>query len=122
MLTRLANLGLLGWDVTGDFGGLTAYDSKRRKIVMFPRSPPLNPPTQKQEANRDRFRAVAQWWCACSAEYRTAVNLMARRANLCITGYDLATHCALTWSPGVWHTVCAQAGLFPDEPPDLRGA
>lgn len=117
MLTKLANTNLLGWDVTGDIGGFTAYDSAHRKVVVFPRAPPLNPPTPAQEAVRDRLTRFAEWWRDCPRAYKDTCQEMACRAGLRITGNNFAFH---TWCSGDlagWHTVCRQANRFPEAPP-----
>jgi len=117
MLTKLAHQNLLGWGATGDIAGYTVYYSERGKTVVFPRSPPLNPPTPAQEANRDRFRAFAEWWNACPTSYKTQVERMCCRAGLRITGYNFACYLWCSGDSACWHTVCLQAKEFPAEPP-----
>lgn len=119
MLSKLANTNLLGWDCTGDIGGFTAYYSERRKIVIFPRSPPLNPPTPKQEAVRDFFRDVATWWRSCPPQYRTGCQHLATACGLNVTGYNVATHVCRTGDAACWETLCKQSGLNMECPPHI---
>lgn len=119
MLTKLANLGLLGWDATGDIAGYTTYYSERHKIVVFDRAPPLNPPTEAQEAVRDFFRSVATWWRECTPEYRAECQRAACGACLRITGYNLATYVCRTGDAACWETVCRQSGIDLECPPTL---
>lgn len=119
MLQKLAELGLLGFQITGDIGPYTTYSSARRKGVVFERAPPLNPPTPAQEQVRDFFRDVATWWQSCDPEYRADVQEMANAAGLRITGYNLCTGVCRTGSAENWETVCRQGGYVLAQPPRL---
>jgi hypothetical protein len=68
---------------------MTYYTSRRGKTIFFPRSPPLNPPTDLQEYFRDLYRFAGTQWRSASALNRKNWNDAARRAHLAITGYNL---------------------------------
>ena len=79
----------LGMYITGDIGPLTFYTSQRAKLVVFPRAPPLNPPSATQETIRELFRTYAASWRALTNAQRQQWLTIARKANLAITGYNL---------------------------------
>ncbi len=79
----------LGLSVTGDLGPLTIYTSRRRRIVMFDKAPPLVPQTIRQLIMRDRWRAAAQAWQAQTDEDREQWRRAARLANLSLPGYQI---------------------------------
>ena len=83
---------LMGLHIGGDWGPLTFYKSKRGKLVWFPRSPPLAPPSSMQLAQRNRFRLAAELWPTLSDAQREQYELASRRASLCMTGYNLFVH------------------------------
>jgi hypothetical protein len=120
MKSQFPDFALLGFNLTGDIGPLTAYTTEAGRVVMFPRAPPLNPPTDAQQLQRDRFQNVALWWSECPTSYKRLCYQMCRRASLRITAYAFCTFCALCPGRGYWETVCEQTGLYPEEPPDCR--
>lgn len=82
----------LGLNIQGDIGPYTMYTSQRGQMVVFPRVPPLNPPTPSQEAMRDVFRQAAAKWRTLSKQQKAEWAELAWRANLGITGFNLWTH------------------------------
>lgn len=91
---------VLGWYVTGDLGPYTIYTNARGKIVWFPRSPPLMPPTIHQTQQRQNFKLAAQAWRSFDAATRAAWERVARRTSMQMTGYNLfvwrSTHTDIT--------------------------
>ncbi len=83
---------LMGMYVTGDWGPLTFYTSRRGKVVWFPKSPPLSPPSPWQTSQRNTFRLAALWWSTLTSAERTDYELASKRASLCMTGYNLFVH------------------------------
>jgi hypothetical protein len=82
-------MGLLGLNSQGDLGALTVYTSATGKLVIFPRAPPLNPPSIEQIYQRQQFVAAARAWRELSAEQRSNWERAAKRASLKITGINL---------------------------------
>ena len=80
---------LLGFNATGDLGGLTAYTSRKGRTVWFKKSPPLRPPSYHQRVMRNRFRNIALTWSALAADRRAAWIRAAHAARLRIGGYAL---------------------------------
>lgn len=80
---------IMGLRVTGDLANLTMYTSKRRKIVVFDKAPPLMPPTARQLIMRNRWRAAAQAWTLMLQADRDRWNEVAAAASLSIPGYQL---------------------------------
>lgn len=84
-LTRL--ISLLGFRPFGDLGGLTAYTTRRRRVVWFPKSPPQKAPSPAQTAQRNQFRLAAQAWRAIGAEERAKWNEAVKHSHITIIGY-----------------------------------
>jgi hypothetical protein len=82
-------LSLLGFVQWGDFANLTTYRSKRGKLVWFEKTWPDKPPSPKQEIQREIWRAAASQWRELTDDQRHQWALAARRASLCMTGYNL---------------------------------
>lgn len=87
--TRPPFASLLGFNATGDLGGLTAYTSRKGRTVWFKKSPPLRPPSYHQRVMRNRFRTIATSWNALIPDRRSAWIRAARTARLRIGGYAL---------------------------------
>ena len=85
-------LHLLGLNVSGDFGPLTMYKDKRRRVVWFNKAPPLEPPSPLQTTVRNKFRLVATYWRTLTAAQQQQYHIAARRASLIMHGYNLFTH------------------------------
>ena len=79
---------IMGLRVTGDIGPITTYTSRRRKIVVFDKAPPLMPPTARQLIMRGRWRAAAQAWGAMLQVDRDQWIKVAAAASLSIPGYQ----------------------------------
>jgi len=73
----------------GDLGPYTFYTSSRKRLVVFPKTWPKDPATYHQTLYRNRWRHAALRWQSLPAEVRLRWKVMARRANLTITGYNL---------------------------------
>lgn len=80
---------ILGFRPTGDLGPLTFYTAKNGKIVVFPRAPPLQPPSQRQRHQRNLFRHAAAVWQTLPGSRRAQWTALARDNYLRITGYNL---------------------------------
>lgn len=104
-------LDLLSMSTQGDLGALTMYTSQRGKLVIFPRAPPLNPPSLEQARQRQQFNATAIAWWSLTNEQRTAWKTAAIRAHLRITGYNLWTYWRLTGDKPTIETIERQAAI-----------
>lgn len=106
MLTPSSNvLSILGWRPTGDLGGLTAYTSKRGKVVWFLKAPPTCPPTDWQIHQRNVFRLIAMAWQGLSDAAREQWHLAEVRGRLNITGYNLFTWWSITHDNATIRTI-----------------
>lgn len=102
---------LLGFDLTGDFAGLTAYTNNAGRAVLYPRASPLNPPSDAQQLQRDAITEAANAWGHLGQETRDKWQQAARRASLRITGYNLWTYWWLRRDTPVIATVSNQTGI-----------
>lgn len=110
---------LLGMHIAGDLGPLTLYQTKRGKVVAFPRAPPKSPPTAAQQLQRFRFRRTVETWHDLSDLQRDSYQQAVNACSLCMTGMNLWIHFCLCWNPAFFATVQRQAGLSLFPPPSL---
>lgn len=106
---------LFGFLVWGDLGPLTMYKSKRGKIVAFAKTYPNKPPSERQLEHRALWSAASTAWNELSDPQRQQWHLAARRASLCMHGYDLWMHWSLTGDDSAITTLERQTSttLFP---------
>ncbi len=104
-------LKFLGFNTQGDLGPWTFYTSKRKGLVFFVKSPPLEPPSPKQVHQRNKFRVVGFMWRSLTPQQRKDWELAALAAHLQITGYNLFTYYVLKDGELVVQTVEAQSGI-----------
>lgn len=101
----------LGLNIQGDLGPLTMYTSRRGKLVVYGKAPPLTPPTQRQTTCRNKFRLVASLWRLMTKVQKTRWNEVEKRAHLGVTGYDLFTYYTLTHDRACIRTLEGQTGI-----------
>lgn len=101
----------MGWNATGDLGGLTFYTSKRRKLVFFLKAPPKTPPNFWQRRNQHRFRLAAALWRRLGQAERRRWELASRRLSLRLTGYNLWIYYFTSRDQATIDTIFRQAGL-----------
>lgn len=80
----------------GDFADLTMYRRYDGRLVLFPKTWPDKPPTQKQLDDRAAFSAAVAAWHALTPAEQEQWTLAARRGSLCMSGYNLFLHWQLT--------------------------
>jgi hypothetical protein len=101
----------LGLIVNGDLAGVTIYTSRRGHVVMFPKAPPLNPPTISQLSNRAGFRQAAALWrqqtTATKRKWARAVQI----AGLRVGGYNAFVSYVVKPQTGYVQTVEHQSGI-----------
>jgi len=110
MATRTnALLQLAALKIQGDFGPITAYQNKNKK-VFFPKIWLSDPASQLQIQHRDRIRSAARLWkllCPCM-RYRWEHATLDLKLHL--NGYNLWTFWALTGQSEIIHTIERQSG------------
>lgn len=104
-------LSLIGWNLTGDFGPATFYTTRTGRIAKFARSPPLNPPTAEQIAQRQRFTNCGAAWAALTKEQRANWERACRRASLSITGYNFFVYYQMRGDLCLVRTIERQTGI-----------
>lgn len=101
----------LGFSAQGDIGPYTCYQSKRRKLVVYAKAPPKEPPSNKQIYQRNVWRAAALLWRSVPANTRMAWNSAAHAAHLCISGHNLFIFYYTTGRTDILRTIERQTGL-----------
>jgi len=104
-------MGLLGLNSQGDLGALTVYTSATGKLIIFPRAPPLNPPSIEQIYQRQLVVAAARAWNELTTAEKSNWEKAAKRASLKITGYNLFTYWSITHDSAPIQTIEAQTGI-----------
>jgi len=102
---------LLGWQPTGDLGGLTGYTSKRGKPVWFLKAPPTTPPSPWQTHQRNLFRLLGTAWSQIGPDARARWLAASHAARLNIGGYNLFTYYYLTADRAAIATVERQSRI-----------
>lgn len=101
-----------GWWPTGDWGPFTFYTSHRRKLtVAYPRSPPKEPPSWKQQIEQTRFADAGHLWSALPITRRDAWRNAAKRCHLSISGFNFFMYVQLKQDWAAARTVQRQSGI-----------
>lgn len=103
----------LGFQASGDLAGYTVYTSRRGKLVMFTKSPPLKPASGRQRILRNRLKLSSEIWQTMTPTEKQRWNAAADAAALRITGYNLFTFWALTGDEAIIDTIARQTGIDP---------
>ncbi|MEE9602967.1 MAG: hypothetical protein V3V75_06670 [Thermoguttaceae bacterium] len=112
MLTKDSKIWqLFGLRPTGDLGPWTFYFSQRNATVVFLRAPPLQPPSELQRHQRNKFRLVAYVWRDLGLAAQSNWAAAAERAHLSITGYNLFVWYQLTQNRNALATIERQSGI-----------
>lgn len=100
-------LGLVIW---GDVGDLTMYKATPGHLVIFSKTWPDKPASPLQEQARTRLALAAHDWNRLSGDHRHQWDQAARRASLCMHGYDLFVSFTLRPDPQSLATLARQTG------------
>lgn len=109
-------LNILGFQVSGDIGGLTIYTDRFGKKVAFPKSPPKEPASDRQLQQRLRFREAQQEWKALANQVKKNLEDMCRKANVPMTGQNIWIHTAMRHDFTAYQTLQNQTGITVPEP------
>jgi hypothetical protein len=101
----------MGLQVSGDFADLTIYTDRYGRKVPFLKSPPKEPPSPAQVAQRASFRAAQQSWAALSASQKAALEDACRRTSIPLTGQNLWIHTKMKLDDAAYHTIERQSGI-----------
>lgn len=108
---RPSILQIMGFNSQGDLGPWTFYTSKRRGLVYFVKSPPLEPPSFAQISQRNRMRMAGGSWSHLTPAQREQWEAAAKGAGLKITGYNLYVHWVMIRDDETLKTVSRQSGI-----------
>lgn len=101
----------MGMNIQGDVGGVTCYTNRKRKLVMYAKSPPKEPPSYLQTRQRNHFRRVGALWSATPRATQQLWNDMAIKAHLRIAGYHLFSYFHLKNDRHAIQTLMNQTGI-----------
>jgi len=100
---------LLGFTVSGDIGGLTAYTDRFGKKVFYPKAPPDKPPSPMQAKLRAAFKSAQAEFMGLSPQAKIDWEVLISRSGLCMTGQNLFIHTAMIKDFDVLETIERQA-------------
>lgn len=102
---------LLGWQTQGDLGPVTTYTSRRGKLIVYDKAPPLSPPTQAQITQRQRWTAAAKAWSRLSAQEQANWEAASKSAGASITGFNVWIYTVTTQDPAPARTIARQSRI-----------
>jgi hypothetical protein len=109
----------LAIELHGDIGPITFYRDRYGKTVSFQKTVTEKPGTERQLANRARFRAAQQSWAALSADHREQLELATGKAGLCATGQNLYISYAMRPDSAGWTALMHFTHSTVPEPPHV---
>ena len=106
-----ATLGLLGIEVQGDIGPWTVYTDRfgRKKWFLF--SPPTKPATEKQVAQRNRFKTAQANWKNLTAAQKFDLEEACLKLSIVMTGQNLFISAQLTGKQDALQVIARQTNL-----------
>jgi len=102
---------LLGISLAGDVGGYSTYTDRYGKKIVYPFSPPKEPPSEKQVACRAAFRNAQQSWASLTADDKASLELACHRTAVPLTGQNLWIHAVMTGDSQAYLTIQRQSGV-----------
>ena len=107
--------GFIAW---GDVMQLTVYRDKQGKMIWFPKTYPDKPASDAQLVQRQKLTTASNYWGYMNDAQREQWHLAARRASLCMHGYNLFLHWFLTMDTDAMRTLMRQTNttLWPIPP------
>lgn len=100
-----------GFIIWGDVNELTVYRDKQGKMIVFPKTWPDKPPSTTQIEQRARMTQAAQAWQDIETYWQSQWDLAARKASLCMTGYNMFVHWQLMGDTTAMQAIQRQTGV-----------
>jgi hypothetical protein len=110
---------LLGLFAQGDVAGYTIYTDRHMRKVVYPKAPPLQPPTALQLKFRQRWSDAAAYWRALTKPQQQAYSAVCMRLSLMHTGPSLWTTLYCRQDAGLLQTLIQQSGIGLVAPPPI---
>ncbi len=79
----------IGLEVSGDVGNLTIYTNKNGKKVAFPKSPPKEPPSERQVNQRLKFKNGQKAWTNLTDQVKSNLEEATKKVNAPLTGQNI---------------------------------
>jgi len=102
---------LMGLSVAGDCGGYSIYTDRYKRKIAYPKSPPKDPPSQKQIDQRAAFRNAQASWKVLSAQQKQNLEDACRKTSIPLTGQNLYMHTIMVRDKDAYHTIERQSGI-----------
>lgn len=106
----------LGTVTNGDMGPYTFYTSKRGQLVFFLKTWPKDPASYNQALNRNRWKQAGFRWRNLPAATRQLWEILAKRANCTVTGYNLYMFYILDKNRSIIQTLERNTGIDVETP------
>jgi hypothetical protein len=108
--------------IRGDLDGYTYYVNRNRKVVAYPASPALRPPSLAQQIMRARFALAMSQWRSLLPSDRATYSHACDQLSLCMWGANLFTYLSLLDEGELRSTIEKQTGLSLAVPPNFSPA
>jgi len=105
-----------GLIVSGDVADITIYTDRFGKKVAYPKSPPKEPPSHLQSLLRNRFKVAQKSYMLESPSSKADWELLAQKANLCMTGQNLYISVSMRRTYDILDTLMNQTGVSVNPP------
>lgn len=106
----------LGMYISGDVGGYTVYTTRRGKIVWYPASPALKPPSPLQQKQRLRFKLAQANWRLLSPALVATWEHLTKVLCLPLTGQNLFISLSLRPNNDALTSATRKAGVVLSPP------
>lgn len=97
----------LGFNTQGDVGPYTLYTAKDKGLVIYQATSPKQPPSRRQQHQRNRLKLAALAWHALTQKQRDDWHDAGMKANLRISGFNLFCYAMLTRDEGPVQTIAS---------------
>jgi hypothetical protein len=102
---------LLGAQVAGDLADYTVYSDRFNRKIPFPKSPPKEPPSPLQQAQRSAFASAQAAWSGLSTDEKAALEAAVKISSIPLTGQNLYISCTMRGDADSYATIARQSGI-----------
>lgn len=102
---------IIAMNLAGDIGDYTIYTDRFQQKVVYPKSPPKDPPSQMQVQQRARFKTAQAAWKMLSNAEKLSLENACRKTSASLTGQNLWISCSIRRDNSTLLTIERQSGV-----------